>query len=158
MNKRNGETDVDLRDVLQGIDAMGRVFEKYGEAIFTEVGVDVKADMREQKRAGSSVLGEVWAARAASTQERGKRAGKRKKSARTGLLGRIPTAWKAEADKHGVTLTNKVPFANAHHTGATVGHGATLPARPHQDLNPERIDDAVEALKERALDLWDGKK
>ena len=152
------DTYVDLRKVMAGFGAMSRVLDTYGPELFAESALDIKADMREQKRSGRGVLGAVWAPRAESTRERAKGDSNRRSSARSGLLGRIPTAWKADVDKDGVELTNQVPFANVHHTGATVGHGAKLPARPHQDLHPQRVDDVADAIRELAVDIWDGKK
>ena len=153
------DTEVDLRDVLAGFDNMARVLDRHGRDLFAEVGRDIKADAREQKRERRGVGGESWAPRAPSTRERGKRGGKkRRSSASTGLLGKIPTAYKTTVDPGGVELVNQVPFAMAHHEGATVGHGAQLPARPHADLDPERVDDAAEALGELAVQAFEGKR
>ena len=153
-------TDVDLSGVLAGINGVGQVLDKHGRDVFQETKKDIKADMREQKRTRTSATGIGWAPRAQSTRDRAQRAStpKRRKSEGTGLLGKVVTAWSGQVDANGVDMENKVPFASAHHEGATVGNGAQLPARPHMDIKPERVDDVVEALEDLAVDTWEGRK
>ena len=130
------DNNFDMSDVLAGLEGIGEVLERYGRDIFREVAKDIKADMRDQKRNRRSVAGASWAPRGQSTRERAQRASKprRRKSAATGLLGRLTTAWQSRVDDSGLDMVNKVKFAVAHHEGATVGHGAQLPARPHLDV------------------------
>lgn len=154
------DNDFDMRDVLAGLKGLGEVLQRYGRDVFAEAAKDIKADMREQKRDRRSVTGVGWAPRAQSTQDRAQRASKpkRRKSAATGLLGRIPTAWSSKVDAGGLKMVNKVKFAAAHHEGATVGHGAQLPARPHLDVDPQRLDDVIEAIEALAVDIWEKRK
>ena len=151
-------TDVDLSDVLAGLQDLNGVLKKHGRDVFTEARKDIKADMREQKRNRTSATGIGWAPRAQSTRDRAQRDSKtkRRKSASTGLLGKLTSAWSGKVEPGGVELENQVPFATAHHEGATIGHGAQLPARPHMDIKPERVEDVVEALEELAVDAWEG--
>lgn len=154
------DTDVDLRDVLDGIRDLGRVLERHGRDVFAEVAKDIKADMREQKRNRRSATGVGWPPRAPATRDRAKRASKskRRKSASGGLLGKLTTAWSSKADQDGLEMENQIPFATAHHEGATVGHGAKLPARPHLGVRPERVDDVVDAIEKLAADIWEKRK
>ena len=154
------DNDFDMRDVLAGMKGLTQVLERYGRDVFTEVARDIKADMREQKRNRRSAIGVSWPSRAPATLERAQRASKpkRRKSAATGLLGRIPTAWSTRVDDGGLEMRNNVKLAVAHHEGATVAHGAQLPARPHLDIDPQRIDDVVEALEALAVDIWEKRK
>ncbi len=153
------DTDVDLRDVMAGFKGLERVVKEHGRDVFTEAEKDIKADMRQQKRDRRSATGDSWAPRSQESRERAQRGGKkRRKSANRGLLGKIPTAWSGKVDDGGLEMENQVPFASTHHEGATVGHGAQLPARPHLDVKPERIDDVVDAFENLAVKAFEGRK
>ena len=153
-------TNVDLRDVLAGLRDIGKVLDRHGRDVFTELAKDIKADMRAQKRNRQSVTGVSWAPRAPATRERAQRASKpkRRKSASTGLLGKLTSAWSSKADEGGLHMENRAKIAEVHHTGGTVGHGARLPARPHLDMDPRRVEDAVDALERLAIDIWEKRK
>ena len=153
------DNDVDLRDVFDGFQDVRQLLKRHGRDVFTEAKRAIKADMRDQKRNRRSATGVPWAPRAASSRERAQRGGKkRRKSASTGLLGKIPTAWSSRVDEGGLEMRNRVSFAAAHHEGATVGRGAKLPARPHLDINPQRVADVVEAFELLALDTWNKRR
>ena len=120
----------------------------------------IKDDMRDQQRNRRSVTGAGWQPRALATRERAQRASKpkRRTSASTGLLGKAATAWKSEVSDSHLRMTNQVPFAVAHHEGATVGHGAKLPARPHLDVDKRHVDDAIDTLENLMSDAWEKRK
>ena len=154
------DRDVDLRDVLGGFKDLGRVLDRYGREVFDELKKDIKEDMRDQKRDRRGVKGGAWAPRAQATRERAQRESKqkRRKSSSTGLLGKIATAWSGRADSHGLHMENKVKYAVAHHEGATVGHGAKLPARPHTDVDQRHVEDVIDVIEELGVELWEKRK
>lgn len=152
--------DFDFSDVFAGFRDIDRVLDRYGRDLFTTMKDAIREDMRGQQRDRRSVTGAGWPARAPATRERAQRASKprRRKSASTSLLGKIATAWKSEIDDSGLRMTNQVPFAAAHHEGATVGHGAKLPARPHLEVDPRHIDDAIDMVEKLMSDAWEKRK
>jgi phage gpG-like protein len=67
------------------------------------------------------------------------------------LLGRIPSSMFSKVAKGTLTVDSKIPWAGAHNEGDTVGHGAKLPARPFNYLEPVDVDVLVEILVNRML-------
>lgn len=67
------------------------------------------------------------------------------------LLGRIANSFNISWDKSSWTMRSEIPWAGAHESGATVGHGAKLPARPFLHWTRERLDKFVELANAHVL-------
>ena len=82
--------------------------------------------------------------------------GKRRKGkraiARHRLLGRLATSLQVVLEKRSVVLRSRASkFAGIHNDGGVGGHGAHIPARTFNELEPEDIDELVKMIRERAL-------
>lgn len=71
------------------------------------------------------------------------------------LLGRIANSFRIDWDKSSWTMASSIPWAGAHNEGATVGHGAKLPARPFLFWTPERLDKFVELANAHVLKAFE---
>jgi len=115
-----------------------------------------KADLRERQSQRRGPNGESWPGRAASTMERARRGGRRRAKSRSrSLLGQLPRSWKAQVSDDALRMVNHAPFAEAQHTGATVGHGAGLPARPFIGFSRGFIGDMHDGWAEYVLEGWE---
>ena len=70
------------------------------------------------------------------------------------LLGRIANSFKIDWNKTTWTMQSEVKWAGAQETGATVGHGARLPARPFLYWTPERIEMFCTMARAHMLAAW----
>lgn len=67
------------------------------------------------------------------------------------LLGRVANSFGITITKDGWAMFSSIPWAGAQNEGATVGHGARLPARTFLEWTPERITKFVELVQEHML-------
>jgi phage gpG-like protein len=67
------------------------------------------------------------------------------------ILGRIPASMYSKVANGTLTIDSKIPWAGSHNEGDTVGHGAHLPARPFNYLEPIDVNVLVEILVNRML-------
>lgn len=72
------------------------------------------------------------------------------------LLGRIAASFESVVRDGNLTLRSKVPWAGVHNEGGSVGHGATVPARPFLFLEERDVDVLVEILRDHMLVAVDG--
>jgi phage gpG-like protein len=139
---------VDIADVERGLAAMEHRSRTLGP-VFTGLKKPLRDDQREHKKAKSGPES-PWAPRAESTKHGGTR-----KLARS-LLGRLPSAVKYSSTPLSVVAESRVGWSEAHQEGATVGHGARLPARPFLWLSDKLLDIAAEALVAALERAWGG--
>lgn len=66
-----------------------------------------------------------------------------------GILGKLASSIASTVSRGTLTLYSKVAWAGVHNEGGTVGHGATLPARPFLFLESSDIDVLAEILTNR---------
>lgn len=67
------------------------------------------------------------------------------------LLGNIANSISYEIKDGGLEVFSHIPWAGAHNDGATVGHGAQLPARTFLEWTPERIQKFIELAQAHIL-------
>ncbi len=143
---------VDISDVTAGLDAL----ERRGHALQPVLKTLVKPlrdDQKNHKRAQASSSGS-WAPRSAATiaAKHGKR-----KLARS-ILGKLPTAVAYKVTPHSITATSRVRWSGAHQDGATVGHGARVPAREFLWISDEMLTVADNAIADAAVKAFGGSK
>lgn len=63
------------------------------------------------------------------------------------LLGRIANSLRIDFDKAGWEMYSTIPWAGAQNDGATVGHGAQIPARTFLQWTPERLAKLAELVR-----------
>lgn len=133
---------VDPSDALTGLEALAHKARALGP-VMTSLVKPLRDDQRNHKRARSGSAA-AWQPLAASTIANARAHGKRK-TARS-LLGKLPTAVSYKATADSVTGTSRVAWSSAHQDGATVGHGAHLPAREFL-----WISDEMQVLADREI-------
>lgn len=162
--------DIDAREVRRGFDAILDRDGHRSRAFFEEARKPAKADIRGHQKARKAPDGRSWPGRAPSTRERAaydgtkrprarkRRYGKRRKSASGALLGQLPGGSKSQIDRDGLVLSWPAGFAEAHDQGATVGHGAQLPARPFLGWSQGFLRDMHEEWAAYVVQAWEGKR
>ncbi len=138
---------VDLRDVEKAFTGLDRRAANSRD-FFRRQKAPAKRDVRTAGRRQRGPNDERWPGRARSTLARHPgRAGKR-------LLGALTSTWKSAVSAHGLVLESPIPWARAHHDGATVGNGARLPARPFIGFSDDYVEAATDAYKAWILRFW----
>jgi phage gpG-like protein len=128
---------VDLRDVQRGIDALAnpRAVAKG----LRELKKPLREDQRDHARKSEGPDGR-WPARQARSRRR--------------LLGRLPQAVRAFADRNSVSVVSKVRWSAIHQLGGRGGHGARLPARPFLWVSDGLHTKAAEVLRDAVAEAW----
>lgn len=67
------------------------------------------------------------------------------------ILGRAADTIRAKVKGDTLTVDSRWEILDAHHKGATVGHGAKLPARPRVELEEGDMDVLVEVMRNHLL-------
>lgn len=119
------EIEVDIGDANAGLASMEHKARALGSVMRSLV-KPLRDDQRNHKRAREGSAG-AWQPLAASTIAAASSHGKRK-SARS-ILGKLPSAVQYKTTPMSVSGMSRVAWSGAHQDGATVGHGAKLPAR-----------------------------
>lgn len=132
----------DIDDVVDGFRDLSRRARNL-RRVWQDIKPDFEADQKDHFRRRMGPDGR-WPPRAQSTRDRNRyRRGRRKRpptSANGALLGQMRKSWKTEITRNAIRGISKVPFSGAHQTGATVGHGAKLPARVHHWASGNLMD------------------
>lgn len=149
-------TELILDDVHAGFLGMTTQAEKRADAFFVELRPSGRKDVRQHQRDRSGPDAS-WPARAASTQERARRAAKpkRRRGPKGGLLGNLPRAWKVYTDTRGLKFLHRVAWAGVHDTGGRVGRGARVPRRQFAYWSPEFLDSAARQFRAFVLRGWE---
>lgn len=108
------QSDVDIRDVVKGLDRLRRVPDRDAAIFFRELKREARAELLSHRR---DVQG-----RAKSTVA--KHGPGRK-------LGKVPSAYRWRADESGLDGLSRVPFSAVLDQGGVVGNRARVPARPY---------------------------
>jgi len=137
--------ELDLRDVLEGMDAMRRRALELRE-FWEAVKPIAKADLEQHFEDAEGPDG-PWEGRAATTKERRPRL-------RRKLLGRLKTAWRSVIGEHALVLYPAIFWAGVHDQGGEAGHGARLPARPFAWISDETQDVVRDALGDYIAEAW----
>lgn len=138
----------DFRDAFAGLSALEHVH--LGKA-FQALKAPLRADQKEH--ATSKVGPEsTWPPRASSTTES---YAHRKKHPRK-LMGKLPTAVSYAASGGGISATSRATWSEAHQTGAVVGHGARLPARPFLWISDKMMAIAENRIGDVAIAAFGG--
>jgi phage gpG-like protein len=159
---------VDLRDVLTGLEAMkakGMDLRPVWKAMRKVIGADLRQHARDQAGPNGA-----WAGRAASTiervrQSRGAARRRRKRWKGRGLkatsharpvrlLGKLPTAFDFTSSPSEIVGVSKVPWADVHQTGGTAGRGSRIPARPFAYLSDRVVQAGAEAVRAYVQGAW----
>ena len=143
---------VDIGDVETGLDAMERRARALGP-VMKSLTKPLRDDQKNHKRAQSGPSGS-WARRSEATiaAKHGKR-----KLPRT-ILGRLPTAVSYKTTPSSVTGTSRVRWSGAHQDGATVGHGARLPAREFLWISDEMMTLADNEIADAMVRAFGGSR
>ena len=173
----SGQTEVDIDDVLGGLDRMQRAAADL-RPVWNDVRPAMKVDLGDHFGDRESPDG-GWPQWAASTQERflskhrqsrifvlsprererihrrrvnvDARGRLTKGGARRlrNMLGRLKTAWQWSAGRLYIEAKSRVEWAPAHNEGATVGHGAHVPQRKFAWASDNLIDYARTLIEQR---------
>ena len=141
---------VDIGEVEKGLAAMERRARALSPA-FASLKKPMRADQRDHARRQRSPFG-TWARRAPSTIAAYRK--RRKRVPRP--LGRLPTAIKLMSNAWSVIAESRARWSEAHQSGAVVGHGVRLKARPFLWLSRSFLDAAERALAEPVLKAFGG--
>lgn len=79
--------------------------------------------------------------------------GDRRKIERHKILGRLRTSLEGKLLSLSAKLRNRVPWSRAHNEGATVGHGASLPARTTLQILAEDVTELAKIEIEHLLGI-----
>lgn len=115
--------EINLDDLDRSIRGLLRQAGNLGPA-WKQAKKPILADQREHARAQEGPDGQ-WPARSPFTIARMRSRGKRRRP-----MGLLPRALKITMAPRSFRAESRVRWSMAHVTGATVGHGVTLPARP----------------------------
>jgi phage gpG-like protein len=131
---------VNIGDVLKGMAAMERRCGALGDA-FRKLRKPMSADQKDHGKRQAGPFG-AWARRAPSTLAAYRAKGKRAPRP----MGRLPRAISYTSDQTAVRGASRVRWSDAHMTGATVGRGVRLKARPFMWLSRSLLDVAEETI------------
>jgi phage gpG-like protein len=128
---------VDLREVLEGIDAMGssRTLTRGLRALKRPM----RQDQREHAKANEGPSGN-WPARKLKSRGR--------------LLGRLPTSYALTVGRRSVSVVSSVRWSAVHQQGGTAGHGARIPARPFLWVSNDLHVDAAAIMSHAVREAW----
>lgn len=143
---------VNIGDVDKGLDAMKARARALGPA-FRELKKPMRADQKDHGKRQRGPFG-TWARRAPSTLAAYR--AKRKRIPRP--LGKLLSAIAYKADASSVSGESRVAWSEAHMTGATVGRGARLKARPFMWVSRKLMDIAADVIGTRLLSAFGGVK
>lgn len=149
------DVDIDLEDVIEGFDAMSRAGRNL-HPVFRPLEPVLKADIRAHFDLREGPDG-PWPPLAAATQAKRRqdavRRGKprrtksgRKSRAVAKPLNRLKTSFTVRSGRDFLRGKSKVKWSGAHQDGATVGHGAELPARTHMYASDLFMDICVSRI------------
>jgi hypothetical protein len=141
---------VDLSDVERAFGSLERRARALGP-VFRELVKPMRDDQRDHGAKGEGPDGK-WPQRASSTIQKMRATGRRRRP-----MGRIPQSMDYRAGDFGVTGVGRVPWENAHATGARVGRGAKLPVRIVHWLSDELVTRARGRIERALVEAFGGR-
>lgn len=161
-----GRVDVDVRDVVQGMDALVRRGRDL-RPVFRELRTPFRADLKNHfgERAGPDG---AWAPYAASTLERFRRGrgNVRRRGARKGQvtkrgarrlanqLGRLKSSFIFRAGRKDLEAVSRVPWGGVHQFGGSAGRGAQIPSRTFAWVSDTFALAAATQIRDYILEVW----
>ena len=161
-----GFIEVELDDVLDGLDAMVRAGRDL-RPVWRAAKKDLREDLKQHFADARGPDG-AWAPRAQSSVERILGAGGRrrnvtrkgavKKGAARRLknqLGRLRTAWRITYSARQIEATSSVKWAGVHQYGGTAGHGSSIPARPFAWVSDVLLGKIAISVRDHIAKGWE---
>ncbi len=166
-----GRVDVDLRDFIDGLNAMVEAGEDL-RPVWREIRRTAHADLKAKKTGSDGARwpkyarstvhrflhhGERKNLRRRNTYRRGRRKGK---LTRTGIaryhnmLGAVKSAYRFELTKTELAAISRMHWTDVHQTGGVAGNRARIPKREFAWFSQIVIDETVSLIKEWIIDAY----
>tara|TARA_R110000868_G_scaffold268096_2_gene527336 strand:- start:98 stop:595 length:498 start_codon:yes stop_codon:yes gene_type:complete len=155
--------NTDDRDVRRGLAALRKRGSNM-RPVFLKLKKPFKQDLKEHQKRKEGPDGSSWAPRTDGTKSRDRNAktvklknGKTrtfKRRRKQKLLGKLPTSVSSKGSSKRFRGESKIPWADAHQEGATVGNGTVLPARPFLFFSQNFLDLADREITEHLRLGW----
>lgn len=143
--------DVDLRDVVKGIDGMSAAAKDL-RPVWQHLLPAFKKDQRSNFGRQEGPEGK-WPKRVRPRYTKAGR-GRRRKRRQMKLLGKLRTAWKTRMDRDQLEAYSLVDWSGVHQDGGVAGRGARIPQRTHLWVSNELHDLAVREIELHLVRGW----